>query len=171
MLRCAVAVCMGLSLLAADAEEPVPVRLAGEVVFVLRHAGDADDVQQRAAQVSARLSDLLMDHQDDEPPLVEVGDADGLTMLSVDGAMVVRVYPEDLGPEDAVGTPTEVRFGGADVEWSRALFPEPEVFDQEFGLQGVPTWINGHEEFITLYALGTPAEGASLAEHRGNRLT
>ncbi len=101
MLRCALTACMGLSLLAAIAEEPVPVRLAGEVVFVLRHAGDADDVQQRAAQVSARLSDLLMDHQGDEPPVVEVGDADGLTMLSVDGAMVVRVYPEDLGPEDA----------------------------------------------------------------------
>ncbi len=100
MLRFAVAVCMGLSLLAANAEEPVPVRLAGEVVFVLRHAGHADDVGQRAAEVSARLSDMLLAYEGDEPPLVEVGEVDGVTILSVSDAMMVRVYPEDLGPED-----------------------------------------------------------------------
>ena len=101
MLRRAVAVCMGLSLLAPVAAEPVPVRLVGEVVFLLRHAGDADDVGQRASEVSARLSDMLLAYEGDEPPLVEVGDADGITVLLVNDAMMVRVYPEDLGPEDA----------------------------------------------------------------------
>ena len=67
-----------------------------------------------------------------------------------------HIYHDDLGPDDAIGDPTEVTFGGADVEWSEVLFPEPHVFDQEFGLNGEPTTANGHEGFLTLYASGVP---------------
>ena len=74
-----------------------------------------------------------------------------------------HLYHDDLGPEDAVGRPTTVTFGGAEVEWSEVLFPEPHVFDQEFGMNGEPTWINGHEGFITLYAQGRPGDGATPA--------
>ena len=71
-----------------------------------------------------------------------------------------HLYHDELGPPDAVGTPTSVTFAGADVRWSEALFPEPLRFDQAFGLKNEPTWIYGHEGLITVYALGEPAAGA-----------
>ena len=71
-----------------------------------------------------------------------------------------HLYHDELGPPDAVGTPTSVTFAGADVRWSKALFPEPLRFDQAFGLKNEPTWIYGHEGLITVYALGEPAPGA-----------
>jgi len=73
-----------------------------------------------------------------------------------------HLYHDDLGPEDALGTPTTITFGGADVEWSKPRFPEPQVYPQEYGDNGTPTWINGHEGLLTVYALGRPAAGASL---------
>ena len=73
-----------------------------------------------------------------------------------------HLYHDDLGPEDAVGKPTVVTFAGAPVKWSPVRFPEPHRFDQEFGKDGDPTWINGHEDSIVLYALGELEEGGSL---------
>ena len=72
-----------------------------------------------------------------------------------------HLYHDDLGPDDAVGEPTKLTFGGAEVEWQPPRFPEPHVFDQPFGKRGQPTWINGHEDFITIYAVGQPAAGAA----------
>ena len=75
-----------------------------------------------------------------------------------------HLYHDDLGPEDAVGKPTRVSFEGADGEWSAVRFPEPHVYDQPYGLEGKPTWINGHEGTIVLYAAGRLADGARAAD-------
>jgi thiol:disulfide interchange protein DsbD len=71
-----------------------------------------------------------------------------------------HLYHDELGPDDALGDPTEVSFGGAGVRWSRPEFPTPRKFDQPFGKRDQPTWIYGHEGRITVYALGEPAPGA-----------
>ena len=73
-----------------------------------------------------------------------------------------HLYHDDLGPEDAVGYPTTVIFGGAQGEWSDVVFPEPTRFDQEFGKNGEPTWIWGHEDRVVLLALGRLAEGEEV---------
>jgi thiol:disulfide interchange protein DsbD len=72
-----------------------------------------------------------------------------------------HLYHDELGPEDAIGDPTTVTFGGPEVRWSKPRFPEPLRFDQAFGKENKPTWIFGHEGLITVYALGEPSPGAS----------
>ncbi len=70
-----------------------------------------------------------------------------------------HLYHNDLGPDDAVGLPARVTFGGAQAEWSEVHFPEPVRLEQEYGKNGTPTWIWGHHDTIVLFALGRLAEG------------
>jgi len=70
-----------------------------------------------------------------------------------------HIYHDDLGHPRAIGKTTTVELSGEGIEWGPVRFPEPHTFDQSDIEPGV--FILGHEDFITLYAAGTMAEGAT----------
>lgn len=74
-----------------------------------------------------------------------------------------HLYHDDLGPDDAIGRVTTLTFEGAPVTWSQVRFPEPLRLEQEYGENGTPTWIWGHEDSIVLYAVGELEEGGDLS--------
>ncbi len=81
-------------------QEAVPVRLVGEIVFMLRDPGDAGDLLQRADEVAAQLREVVAQHQDAGAPPVEVAAVDGTPALVVGDLVVVRVLPGDLDTPD-----------------------------------------------------------------------
>jgi len=91
------AVSLSLTALGASAQDAVPVRLAGEVVFELRCAGDCPDVQARAEAITQILTDLVDAHMDLGAPDVQLV-TDPNPALQVDDRLVVRVWPGDLPP-------------------------------------------------------------------------
>lgn len=77
-----------------------------------------------------------------------------------------HLYHTELGPEDAVGIPTTLELPDG-VSWSEVRFPEPLKLDQEYGMEGEPTWIWGHEGTIVLHVAGrlepgTDAKGLAI---------
>ncbi|MAB78337.1 MAG: hypothetical protein CMJ89_03185 [Planctomycetes bacterium] len=73
-----------------------------------------------------------------------------------------HLYHNDLGHPNAIGQKTTVELSGKGIEWGEVWFPEPITFDQSDIEKGV--YILGHEDSITLYALGKLApdiEGAT----------
>lgn len=74
-----------------------------------------------------------------------------------------HLYHDDLGPEDAVGLPTEVAIDAEGASFGPVRFPEPKRFAQTgMGDGGRDTWINGHEGRIELYALGRILDPAAF---------
>ncbi len=69
-----------------------------------------------------------------------------------------HIYHNDLGHPRAIGQKTTVELSGEGIEWGEVWFPEPHTFDQSDIEPGV--FILGHEDYLTLYALGTMASGA-----------
>jgi DsbC/DsbD-like thiol-disulfide interchange protein len=86
--------------------------------------------------------------------------------LRIQVAQGWHLYHEELGPADAIGLPTQVKFSGADVAWSKVRFPQPLKLDQPFGKDNKPTWIWGHEGTLVLYATGGRRAGRSWASSR-----
>ena len=64
-----------------------------------------------------------------------------------------HLYHTELGPPDAIGTPTTAFFEADDVTFTEARFPEPHRAVQDLGF-GEPTWILEHSGTILLYAFG-----------------
>jgi thiol:disulfide interchange protein DsbD len=65
-----------------------------------------------------------------------------------------------MGPDDAVGMPTEVAMSGTGVKWGDVRYPKPKRLEQEVGLEDKPTWIFGHEGKMVLYVRGELDAGA-----------
>ena len=120
----AVALC--LTTAGASAEDAVPVRLAGEVVFQLRCAGDYPDIETRAEAVTGALNDLVAAYQDLGAPDVRVT-TDPDPALHVDDRLILRVWPGDLPP----GQTDLVRLAGRwQVELQAALLKAiPPIVD------------------------------------------
>ena len=75
-----------------------------------------------------------------------------------------HLYHDDLGPDDAIGLPTTVRFSGTDVEFDEVRFSEPERFDQPgLGKGGRDTYILGHEGELRILASGWLEGGGAFA--------
>jgi thiol:disulfide interchange protein len=73
-----------------------------------------------------------------------------------------HVYHEDLGPPDAVGKPTTLKFEGLE-DVSKPFFPKPIRHEQPgAGADGRDTWIWTHEGVFTVHALGRLVEGGKL---------
>ncbi len=72
-----------------------------------------------------------------------------------------HLYHEELGPPDAVGSPTRVTLAGSGITWSRVRFPQPSKLPQPgLGEKGRDTWIWSHAGTILLYARGELAAAA-----------
>jgi len=64
-----------------------------------------------------------------------------------------HLYHTELGPPDAIGTPTTAFFEADDVTFTEAWFPQPHRAVQDLGF-GDPTWILEHSGTMVLYAFG-----------------
>jgi DsbC/DsbD-like thiol-disulfide interchange protein/cytochrome c biogenesis protein CcdA len=74
-----------------------------------------------------------------------------------------HLYHDDLGPPDAVGMPTTLRFESG--EWSKPRFPAPLRLDQPgVGEDGGDTWIWGHEDELVIHVAGRLAEGETVGD-------
>jgi thiol:disulfide interchange protein len=71
---------------------------------------------------------------------------------------------EDMGPDDAIGLPTDVQMTGTGVSWGDVRYPAPKRLEQKVGLDDKPTWFNGHEGTIVFYVRGALAEGAKAED-------
>ncbi|MCK6445875.1 MAG: thioredoxin family protein [Planctomycetes bacterium] len=76
-----------------------------------------------------------------------------------------HLYHDELGPADAVGKPTTVKFKGDGFTWSEVRFPTPLRLEQPgLGADGGDTWIWGHEGTIVLYARASATSTAKLED-------
>ena len=82
-----------------------------------------------------------------------------------------HLYHHDLGHPKAVAKPTRLTLGGAGIEWTDVVWPEPEVIDQSEMGEGV--FVLGHHHTIVLYAAGklTAASDGADAEIKLDGLT
>ncbi len=76
-------------------------------------------------------------------------------------------YHTELGPEDAIAIPAELRLGGAGIAWTDVVWPEPEKHVQSAFEPGAPdSWAWAHEGTIVIRARGELAPGASAEDAR-----
>ena len=73
-----------------------------------------------------------------------------------------HLYHSELGHADAVGKPTTVVLGGADIEWGPVVWPEPERFPQPE--IGPDVYVLGHEGTVVLRASGALAAGSARTD-------
>lgn len=80
-----------------------------------------------------------------------------------------HLYHDDLGPDDAVGMPTTVAMEGDGIEWSAPVFPAPHRYEQpDIGRGGRDTWIQGHEDALTIWVAGRMSSGADPSSIAAN---
>jgi thiol:disulfide interchange protein len=76
---------------------------------------------------------------------------------------------KEMGPEDAIGKPTELEMTGTGVKWGDVRYPTPKRLEQDVGMDDKPTWIWGHDGSMVLYVRGE-LEGAAKGDDIGANL-
>lgn len=82
------------------------------------------------------------------------------TALGVEVAVEVELNPTwhlfhtELGAPDAIGQISALELSGIGVEFGEQVWPKPHRTNQEWGMNGGPTWAWTHEGTFTVYAFG-----------------
>ena len=75
-----------------------------------------------------------------------------------------HLYGEDLGPADAIGTPTTIELSAIGLEFGSLRFPQPHRTEMPYGAEGLPTWAWTHSDLTVIYAFGAFEDGPLAAD-------
>ncbi|MCC7010945.1 MAG: thioredoxin family protein [Planctomycetes bacterium] len=138
----------------------------GDLKFVAVAPSASGDDDQAPTTASAGEDDFEEFEDPEAHARVELftraegGDALAVLRIEIDDTW--HLFHETLGTPDAAALPTVIKFGGAEVQWGKIVWPEPHKAEQEYGLEGKPTWVWQHEGTLELYARGKLAPGADV---------